>query len=429
MKTILLETKHLSKRFCKDPRLAVRYTIQDIFWEFRRQAEGNSRLRQGEFWSVKDVNLQLRAGEVVGVIGHNGAGKSTLINLITGVFRPTLGQVLWYTDQVVMIDSSGGLNSFQTGRENIYNKLSMHGVSEQKIKEKIDSIIDYSGIQAFIDAPVGTYSSGMRLRLAFSIYTQLKPDVFIIDEALGGGDILFRQKFQIYLREYIANGGAILLISHEIYAIRALCHRLILLDQGEIYGSGEVDEVIHIYNELMEKRESYIKEQESLSQAVETNNVPEQINENLINGEKLGLIKIEQVEVIAINEEEIFPGSKVQIQMICHSQIDNYQIIINFSLGKDGLFPMTMITGNYGDQCYKISRGENKFLCNINQLPLLPGKYQLKVTVLAHDSLDLLAMKGYSDQPFSFEVKGLADPGLNFSRSYKCLFHIPVEWK
>ncbi|MHC5935617.1 ABC transporter ATP-binding protein [Nostoc sp.] len=429
MKTILLETKHLSKRFCKDPRLAVRYTIQDIFWEFRRQAQGNNRLRQSEFWSVKDVNLQLRAGEVVGVIGHNGAGKSTLINLITGVLRPTLGQVIWYTNHVVMIDNSGGLNSFQTGRENIYNRLSMYGVSEQKIKEKIDSIIDYSGIHTFIDAPVGTYSTGMRLRLAFSIYTQLKPDVFIIDEALGGGDIVFRQKFQIYLREYIANGGAILLISHEIYAIRALCHRLILLDQGEIYDSGEVDEVIHTYNELMEKRESYIKEQESLSPTVQINDVSENINEDLLIEEKLGLIKIEQVEVIPMNGEEIFPGSKVQIQMICHSQIDNYQIIINFSLGKDGLFPMTMITGNYGDQCYQIRRGENKFLCTINQLPLLPGKYQLKVTVLEHDSLDLLALKGYSDQPFCFEVKGLANLEMNLSRSYKCLFYIPVEWE
>ncbi|MEA5581047.1 ATP-binding cassette domain-containing protein [Nodularia harveyana UHCC-0300] len=430
MEKILLETRQLSKRFCRDPKLSLRYTIADIFWEFRRKPEGENHLRPGEFWSVYDVNLQLRAGEVLGLIGHNGAGKSTLINLITGILRPTIGEVTWHTNQVIMIDNQSGLNGVQTGRENIYNKLSMYGLSEQQIKKNIHDIIDYSGIQSFIDAPVGTYSTGMKLRLAFSIYTQLQPDVFIIDEALGGGDIRFQQKFQTYLRDYIKKGGAILLVSHQMFQIKSLCHRVVLFNQGQVHNTGEPDEIIHAYNELMETRENYTTKQETLSGTIETNNIrAENIDKNLVTREKQDTVKIEQVEVIALNGEEIFPGSKVELRIICHSEIDNYPININFVLGKDGLFPIAIIYSHYGEQCYKIKMGENNFKCTINELPLLPGKYQLKVVIVEDGNLDLLALKGEQDEPFFFEVKGLVDPGMNLARSYRCLFHIPVQWE
>ncbi len=421
MGKVLLETKHLSKRFCRDPKLALRYTIQDIFWEFRRKPEGENYLRQGEFWSLYDVNLQLKAGEVLGLIGHNGAGKSTLINLIMGILRPTLGEVRWHTNQVVMIDNQSGLNAVQTGRENIYNKLSMYGVSEQQIKKNIHDIIDYSGIESFIDAPVGTYSTGMRLRLAFSIYTQLQPDVFIIDEALGGGDIHFQQKFQIYLRDYIEKGGAILLVSHQIYQIKSLCHRVILLNQGQVHNTGEPDEIIHAYNELMEQ---------NYSQSI-VNNLSQQVDEDedLITGEKLGTVQIEKVEVVATDGKEIFPGSQVQIRLTCHSQLDNHPILIGFSLRKDRLFLMANMTGSYGDQRYQIKAGLNEFRCTINQLPLLPGEYQLEVYIVEYDTHDILGKKGIKDRPYNFEVKGLVYPSLNFSRSAKCLFHIPVQWE
>jgi lipopolysaccharide transport system ATP-binding protein len=423
MEKILLETQHLSKRFCRDPRLSLRYTTQDIFWEFRRKSEGENCLRQGEFWSVYDVNLQLRSGEVVGLIGANGAGKSTLINLITGILRPTLGQVIWHTDQVITIDNQSGLNAVQTGRENIYNKLSMHGISEDLIDKNVNEIIDYSGIQTFIDAPVGTYSTGMRLRLAFSIYTQLQPDVFIIDEALGGGDIRFQQKFKGFLREYIKKGGSILLVSHEMYQIQSLCQRVILFDRGQIYDTGAPDRIIHTYNELMDANES---NPDPALATIATD--PSSIDEDLIIGEKFGLVKIEAVEVFAIDGKDIIPGSKVEFRIICNSQIDNYPAIINLSLGQDELFPMAMMSGKYGDDYYQLKIGKNEFSCFIDRLPLLPGTYQVKVTIVENGSYDILGMKGYQDKPFYFEVKGYNDVGLNFARNRKCLFHMPIKW-
>ncbi|MFB2920088.1 polysaccharide ABC transporter ATP-binding protein [Aerosakkonema funiforme] len=426
MGKILLETKHLSKKFCRDPKLSLRYTIADIFWEFRRKPEGENRLRPGEFWSVYDVNLQLRAGEVLGLIGHNGAGKSTLINLITGILRPTLGQVRWYTNRVIMIDSQAGLNAFQTGRENIYNLLSMYGVGENIVKNKINDIIDYSGIQTFIDSPVGTYSTGMRLRLAFSIYTQLKPDVFIIDEALGGGDIRFQQRFQNYLREYIKNGGSILVVSHEMYQIKSLCHRVILFDRGQVYDSGEPDEIIYTYNELMLAKEN---NSNSSTPTIPISQSAEPTNEDLVPGEKLGLVEIESVEVTAVDAKEITPGCKVKFQMTYNSQLDDYPVIVCFSLGKDELFPMAMMNGKYGEEYYKLKKGRNQFCCFVDKIPLLPGKYQLKIAILEYGNYDILGIKGYQDKPFYFEVKGYNDLELNFARSYKYLFYIPTEWE
>lgn len=426
MGKILLETKQLSKRFCRDPKLSLRYTIEDIFWEFRRKSEGENRLRTGEFWSVYDVNLQLRAGEVLGLIGHNGAGKSTLINLIMGILRPTLGQVRWYTNRVVMIDTQAGLNSFQTGRENIYNLLSRYGVGEYLIKNKIDDIIDYSGIQTFIDAPVGTYSTGMRLRLAFSIYTQLQPDVFIIDEALGGGDIRFQQRFQNYLRDYIKNGGSILVVSHEMYQIQSLCHRVILFDRGKIYDTGEPNEIIYTYSELMQVKEN---DSNSSSSTIQIDQPTKPTDEDLIPGEKFGLVEIEEVEVTAVDGKEIIPGSKVKFQMTCNSQLDDYPVIVHFSVGKDELFPMAMMNGKYGEEYYQLQKGKNQFCCFVDKIPLLPGKYQLKVAIVENGNYDILGIKGYQDQPFYFEVKGYNDLELNFARSYKYLFHIPTEWE
>lgn len=425
MEKILFETRQLSKRFCRDPKLSLRYTIEDIFWEFRRKSQGENHLRQSEFWSVYDVNLQLKAGEVLGLIGHNGAGKSTLINLITGVLRPTLGEVIWYTNQVVMMDTQSGLNPVQTGRENIYNKLSMYGVSEQKIKKNIHGVIDYSGVESFIDAPVGTYSLGMRLRLAFSIYTQLQPNVFIIDEALGGGDIRFQQKFQTYLRDYIKNGGAILLVSHSMFQIQSLCHRVVLLHQGQVHESGKPDEIIHAYNELMNIKENSLS---PVTLTTETEQSSESTNENLISKEKFGSVEIEQVQVIALDGEEITPGSKVQFRIICNSQIDNSPIIIGCSLGQGELFPMAIMSGKYGENYYQLKKGRNEFCFLVHQLPLLPGKYQIRVTIVEKGSYDLICIKGYGEMPYSFEVKGYNDTELNFSRAYKCLFHIPVEW-
>ncbi|BAY92051.1 MULTISPECIES: ABC transporter ATP-binding protein [unclassified Tolypothrix] len=426
MAHILLEAEHLSKRFCRRPELALRYTAQDILREFRRSPWGDDRLRPGEFWATRDVNLQLYAGEVLGLVGHNGAGKSTLLNLLTGILRPTLGQVRWYTDQIVLMDGDSGLNPIQTGRENIYNKLSLHGVSNSLIDKGLDEIIHYSGIGNFIDAPVGTYSTGMRLRLAFSIYTQLQPDVFIIDEALGGGDIRFRQKFENYLRDYITKGGAILLISHDLFIMQSLCHRCVLLNEGQVVSTGPTMEILHAYYELMQVREEDY--QQAINLPLPTQSEVE-IQEMPVLGKQFGAVEIQQFEIYGLDGGEIRPGCKVRFRLVCHSQITYPRIVLGFSLGQADLSPLAVVLGGYGDRSYSLQVGENEFCGTIDNLPLMPGRYQLIASVLECETQALLGLKGYEDAPFIFEVKSYIDPALQLAQGQKAIFYLPINWE
>lgn len=443
MERLLLETRHLSKRFCRRPELALRYTAQDILQEFRRLPEGSDRLRPGEFWAVQDVNLELRSGEVLGLVGHNGAGKSTLLNLITGILRPTLGQILWYTNNVVLIDHQAGLNPVQTGRENIYNMLSLHGVDDSQIRKSIEEIINYSGVQNFIDSPVGTYSTGMRLRLAFSIYTQLHPDVFIIDEALGGGDIQFQQKFENYLRDYIARGGAILLVSHDLFIIQALCHRCMLLHQGQVYQTGKTDEILYNYHQLMEVNNQNQRQAMQLATpsppvAASVDPVQEELADLMTVGELFGSVEIEQVEVLAIattdsetfDEKAIYPGSSVKIRMVCQSKLENISVMWGFLLRRPNQStPLSIMMSNQEICDYRLQKGRNEYCCSIDRLPLLPGHYLLAGVVIARDTRAVLGLKGYEDSPFPFEVLGVPDFTINSGITFKCFLHIPASWR
>ena len=252
MSTHILEVENVSKRFCKQPEKALRYATSDMFRELTGRAPDPERLRQGEFWALKNVSFTLEKGEVMGVIGHNGAGKSTLINLVAGLMRPTTGSIKLFTTRVALMDSSGGLNMVETGRENISTQLALHGCPEHDIARQSEAVIAFAELGSFIDAPVGTFSLGMKLRLAFSIYTCLKPDLFIVDEALSGGDIRFRRKFQNYLKGYLDDGGSILFCSHELFFVQSLCKNCLLLDTGNLLASGQTMGVLKTYQAMMQ---------------------------------------------------------------------------------------------------------------------------------------------------------------------------------
>jgi len=436
MGQILLETQNLSKRFCRRPEMALRYTVRDIFREFRRQADGGDYLRAGEFWALRDINLQVRAGEVVGIIGHNGAGKSTLINLVMGILRPTLGQVIHYTERVVLIDNQAALSPIQTGRENIYNKLSLHGFSQRQIEKVVDEIIEYSDIGESINAPVGNYSTGMRLRLAFSIYTQMRPDIFIVDEALGGGDIRFRQKFLNYLQQYIAGGGAILLVSHELFIVQNLCHRCLLLEQGQVKHAGSPEEIIHAYQELMQEKEGESLREKHLTSQIARDKIdlfaPAQqlvSNDAIINSELFGSVQIEKIEICAFDGSQPKTLDSVRLCIICNSQIEIGPVVIYLEIGINEIFPLAVIFGGASDRDYNLVKGHNQFCCTVDKLPLLPGNYKLRLYVAHRERRMLLGGKGIEDSLFSFEVKGYANIALNAAIHSKSLIYLPSNWE
>lgn len=205
------------------------------------------KIQYEEFWALKDISFEVRRGEVLGIIGHNGAGKSTLLKVISGILKPTSGIVQVNGVVVPMLELGSGFDFDLTGRENIFLNGSILGYSEKFLKEKYDEIVEFSELGQFIDVPLRNYSSGMVMRLAFSIATVVQPDILIVDEILAVGDADFQEKSKKRMLELMGGGTTVLFVSHSLDQIREMCDKVIWLDQGEMKMSGDTQEVCDAY--------------------------------------------------------------------------------------------------------------------------------------------------------------------------------------
>lgn len=213
----------------------------------------NKRRYYREFAALNDVSFELGKGEVLGLVGRNGAGKSTLLQLICGTLTPSAGQVAVHGRIAALLELGAGFNPNFTGRENIYLNASILGLSKAEIDERYDAIIDFSGIGDFIHQPVKTYSSGMYVRLAFSIATSVDPDILIIDEALSVGDGAFARKSFDRIMTLRDKGATILFCSHSMYQIEALCTRAIWLEKGAVQQMGSPASVVARYQSFLDR--------------------------------------------------------------------------------------------------------------------------------------------------------------------------------
>ncbi len=193
----------------------------------------NEDLRDGEFYAVRDVSFELRRGECLGLIGHNGAGKTTLLKMLNGLIKPDRGRIEINGRVGALIALGAGFNPILTGRENIYINGSVLGLSKKEIDEKIDEIIDFAGVEDFIDMPVQNYSSGMQVRLGFSVATALQPDVLLLDEVLAVGDMQFYAKCLNTIGKMRRNGTAFILVSHSMINITRYCDRVAYMKHGQ----------------------------------------------------------------------------------------------------------------------------------------------------------------------------------------------------
>ncbi|MGD8751680.1 MAG: ABC transporter ATP-binding protein [Anaerolineales bacterium] len=205
------------------------------------------RVRYRKLWALRNINLTVNRGEVMGVIGPNGAGKSTLLQVVARILKPTEGRV-WVKGQVApLLGIGAGFHPELTGRENVFLNGTLLGFSRPKMEEKFDRIVDFAELWDFIDAPLRTYSSGMRTRLGFAVATDTQPDVLIIDEVLGVGDADFREKSTARMREFFESGTTILLVTHSMGTVRELCHRATWLHKGEVRMVGKSKKVVKGY--------------------------------------------------------------------------------------------------------------------------------------------------------------------------------------
>lgn len=205
------------------------------------------KIKYEEFWALKDVSFEIEKGEVVGIIGHNGAGKSTLLKVISGILKPTSGELEVNGNIVPMLELGSGFDHDLTGRENIFLNGAILGYTEMYLKEKYDEIVEFSELGKFIDVPIRNYSSGMLMRLAFSIATVVQPEILIVDEILAVGDAAFQEKSKARMLELMGGGTTVLFVSHSLEQIREMCDRVIWLEHGNVQMIGETETVCNSY--------------------------------------------------------------------------------------------------------------------------------------------------------------------------------------
>ncbi len=217
-------------------------TVRELFSRFFRQ-----QVNYYDFEAVNDVSFTVQAGEMVGIIGRNGSGKSTLLKMIAGIYRPTSGKLQVKGSIAPLIELGAGMHSELTGRENILLNGLLMGYSKRDMLSREQRIIDFAEIGDFIDVPVKQYSSGMYMRLAFSVATEVDPDILVVDEILAVGDLAFQRKCFERLRGFRESGKTILFVTHSMGQITGHCDRAILLDRGQLVFNGNPEEAVALY--------------------------------------------------------------------------------------------------------------------------------------------------------------------------------------
>jgi lipopolysaccharide transport system ATP-binding protein len=224
-------------------------TIRELITErFRSAFSRNGRAQtRHTFWALKDVSLQVNKGEILGIIGNNGAGKSTLLKILSRVTEPTTGSAVIRGRVGSLLEVGTGFHWELTGRENIYLSGAILGMTKEEISEKFDEIVNFSELDRFLDMPVKRYSSGMYVRLAFSVAAHLRPDILLLDEVLSVGDLDFQRKCMDYAKSLKEDNATILLVSHNMFSIKSMCSRALCMEDGKILFDGPVAEAIEYY--------------------------------------------------------------------------------------------------------------------------------------------------------------------------------------
>lgn len=287
-------------------------------------------LNYTKFWALRNVSLEVEKGDKVGIIGLNGAGKSTLLKIISGVIKPTEGDVTVKGTIVPLLELGSGFDQEYTGKENIYLKGSLLGYSKEYLDSKYDEIVEFSELEEFIDVPLKNYSTGMSARLAFSIATVVNPQIMILDEVLSVGDAKFREKSLSRMSELLEQDVTVLFVSHTLEQVKELCNKAIWLENGRVIMQGSVEEVCNSYeNTVLIKEKIYVSKSDPSKGAlmvpvdkVITLTFNEQIKEGTnwvellsINRESIPLKKIVDGNKLIISHPVLRSGTKYNLHL------------------------------------------------------------------------------------------------------------------
>ena len=249
----IISVQSVSKKFCRSLKRTMLYGATDVARDLLGISPNPRELRPDEFWALDDVSFEVRRGECLGLIGPNGAGKSTLLKLLNGITLPDQGTIKITGSVGALLELGAGFHPALSGRENIYLNAAILGLSKEEISDKFDAIVNFAGLEEFIDSPVKYYSSGMYVRLGFAIAVHAEPDIFLIDEALAVGDVSFQSKCHGKLREFSERGVTIILVTHNLDLVNSRCSRAVLLSKGNVFCHGTPKSAVDEYHRMISK--------------------------------------------------------------------------------------------------------------------------------------------------------------------------------
>ncbi len=368
----VIKVKQLGKKYTIHHEARERYTaLRDVINKKTKTVFSRSKESQPvkeEFWALKELSFELKQGEALGIVGRNGAGKSTLLKLLSRITEPSTGEIEIRGKVATLLEVGTGFHPELTGKENIFLNGAILGMKRQEIKKRFDAIVDFSGVEKFIDTPVKRYSSGMYMRLAFAIAAHLEPDILIIDEVLAVGDAEFQEKCLGKMNEVTKDSGrTVLFVSHNLSAVQQLCQNSICLQNGSLSYSGSTKDVI----------EHYLGIKNEGSRIIPHVNKDIYITDFLATGKNGG---------------PIIPGESCTMTIVVFSKNScsklHFGIGVNDKMGNRIFTPFT----KYDSEGLVLQQGPNQVHCQIESLPLMPGNYDIHLYVgSAFDADDYVA--------------------------------------
>lgn len=313
-------------------------------------------------WAIKDLNLIVNKGDVLGIIGKNGAGKSTLLKILSKVTGPTTGTIKYSGRIGSLLEVGTGFHPELTGKENIFLNGAILGMTKSEIRQKLDEIIEFAGVARYADTPVKRYSSGMKVRLGFAVAAHLEPEILVVDEVLAVGDAEFQKKAIGKMKDVSHNDGrTVLFVSHNMASIQNLCTRLILIEDGLIAYNGNVKEGIQQYL-LSAKRET-------------GNNLA--LRKDRIGGDKFRFNHVEIYSESGLNKIEPQTGENLCIKISYQANEDLKNVLVRIIVLTDNGEIKFVCNNNHSSHLFKKIRKEGFFICNIPKLRLIGGNYSI----------------------------------------------------
>ncbi len=399
----IIVAENLTKKYARSQHKHKRYALRDLFAEIRGRRPEDAELRPDEFYAVDDLSFSVAPGEAVALIGRNGCGKSTTLRMVAGLIKPDRGRVAVRGRIQALIALGAGFNDRLTGRDNIFNNAAVLGLGRRQTDAIVGEVIDFAELDEFLDSPVGTYSSGMKARLGFSVAVHLKPDILVVDEVLSVGDLAFANKCQLKMQQMRQRGMTLLLVSHATAMIRRICDRAIWLDRGKPRMAGNTEAVVDAYVEHMSDEKP--KRKGPVHSRFEVQNHETS--------------QVDRIDAWIAGE----PGQGVV------NPLGSFSIQFAFDLLKpvqNLMIGFVIYTGDGGRVCMQTTRGDDRLkgaICgrvsatfDCVNLPMPPGHYHV-IMIVANGGANL-----FRDKVGELRVRGEPDKGLGY-------LQMPGAWR